>query len=244
MFSYRKLTSFILLRCRSTTSLPGSLARKRHGCEKTFGKEIVYQMKIEKYLWNIRHSIFSRRNLLCSYFIFLFSLKHLNPNLNVNNKNSEGLTPLLLVTRDLDLFDASKSQIHCSLRSRLSLIANRESQILIRKSLIVNVFMTSSLFCFQSSWMSLLRIIIQLKSSLCCCIKMRKYLWLSEVLYEWQFSFTSTEFCVCVYFSDCTVVDKEGRSALHLTARNHGTNARNIISLLARKDSLDVGKSR
>ena len=39
---------------------------------------------------------------------FFYFLKQLNPNLNVNNKNCEGLTPLLLVTRDLDLFDASK----------------------------------------------------------------------------------------------------------------------------------------
>ncbi len=38
----------------------------------------------------------------------LLCLKHLNPSLNVNNKNCEGLTPLLLVTRDLDLFDKSK----------------------------------------------------------------------------------------------------------------------------------------
>ena len=53
-------------------------------------------------------SYFTDRISVLDIFLFFFFLKHLNPNLNVNNKNCEGLTPLLLVTRDLDLFDASK----------------------------------------------------------------------------------------------------------------------------------------
>lgn len=47
--------------------------------------------------------------ILLTYFFFF--LKNLNPCLNVNIKNSEGLTPLLLVTRDLDLFEKSKPEL-------------------------------------------------------------------------------------------------------------------------------------
>lgn len=62
----------------------------------------------EKYLGLNSFSFSVLRYLIRVDTMFLSALQHLNRNLNVNSKNSEGLTPLLLVTRDLDFFRKSK----------------------------------------------------------------------------------------------------------------------------------------